>query len=287
MWPFADPPAPVPPPEASLPSLSTVCATQPCLELPGGFTLLQPSSTLLVLILGLEFFVAGVAVGVVRSAGHGARRWWGAAFITWGIACWLAAVSHQAFTWHVRCAGPRMLAVLRGKEPMDYICLTELQDPFHLSYLWLQNFALNLFVVARCYRAVRRMVPLGILYAFCNGVALAVGMYYDEHYREFEGVLLFSFPTWLFLFIVNRTCIGDWTSTASWLLLGMSFGLFKLVQALPFKTWYTTYGIWFTDNDALHVGNLLFLPVAYLSASRVVDAPPGTTFEALPREKSE
>ena len=198
----------------------------------------------------------------------------GATFMTWGLACWTAAVSHQAFTWHTRCAGR-----------FDR-CLTDSEDPFNLCYLWLQNFALCLFVVARAYRAVRKYVVHAWFYAILNGAAHAASMRYGPlAFRQFEGTLAFSMPTWLILFVVNRICIHDWLFDVSWALMGMSFAFFKIVQAQPFLEWWSDHSIWFTDNDALHAGNMLFIPVAYMSAARVRDAPPGSVMKALSFKK--
>lgn len=250
-------------------TLKEACEAVPCYSLPSGFTVMQPTSSALVFLLGLEFIVAGILVGAVCNQGHKARILWGGAFLLWGTSCWAAGFSHQAFTWHLRCAG------------QTERCISELEDPFNIVYLWLQNFALNSFFVARSYRANRQYVSHAWIYCFLNGGTHAFAMWHSPSFREFESTLMFSFPTWLLLFIINRICIHDWVSTLAWLLMGVSFACFKLVQ--NFQTvWYENYGIWFTDNDALHVGNMFFVPVAFLSASTVTDAPEGTKFTIRP-----
>ena len=90
-------------PEASF------CSHVPCTEI-FGFLLTQPSSTLIVVILALEYLVAGVQVLIAAARDGGlnekpccagfnlnesrdgeldgkARAWWGYAFIIWGFSC--------------------------------------------------------------------------------------------------------------------------------------------------------------------------------------------------------
>ena len=77
----------------------------------GSKTLLlsQPTSTLLVYLLGFLTIVAGLHFLEVRG-NEISRLMWGISLLLWGVGAILAGKSHQVFGYQIKCQGRKAVA---------------------------------------------------------------------------------------------------------------------------------------------------------------------------------
>ena len=89
--------------------------------------------------------------------------------------------------------------------------------------------------------------------------------------------MLFITPSYTFLRLLNFLCIGDNVLHFAWSILGLSFLLWMAwMWLVPYAQYYDdgTWCVWISENDVLHIILVLFVPMAWYSASRVHDADP-------------
>ena len=71
--------------------------------------LVQPSSTVLVYLLGIVATGAGLCFWRIRGK-HRSRAWWDLALLLWGLGALFAGTSCQAFSYEINCAGREFCA---------------------------------------------------------------------------------------------------------------------------------------------------------------------------------
>ena len=244
------------------------CANVPCAYI-GGTLVSQPSSTAIVFVLGLMFFCGGcylLCTHKIDGVRHWSRIWWGLSQTVWGISVFFAGVSFQAFTYQLDCVG-------------QYKCKDA--DWAALTYYALQNCGIQLFIVARAYRACRRHVIKAAIYSGGNAVLYAALLAFGgPPFRVYEVSLVFMAPSFFILIGLNLFCIHDKILYCAWGALGGSFVWMQIWKyAVPWREWYDAGGGWFSENDALHVGNMIFVIFAFWSVLYVQDAPEGSSFQ--------
>ena len=103
--------------------------------------LIEPSSTLLVYLLGL--IMVGLGIGFVATQRQSrARRYWGIGLILWGFGAVAAGTSYQAFGYELKC---------RGRE------LCQFTSSFELVYMLLTCYSINFLVAATGYTSLGEM----------------------------------------------------------------------------------------------------------------------------------
>lgn len=249
------------------------CEVQPCttIELASREIILtQPSSTFFVYLLGV--LTIGVGLGFLWLQGDQVSRlWWGIALLLWGIGALLAGTSYQAFGYQIKCAGRETCAWTSWWE---------------VTYLMFQQVSLDALLVAAALSSTEgtlQMVLLG--YALLTAVVYVIltfigAMIPVRSLITFELMVLVSTPIFLIILVMNGwryyvlstpldlALLGAWV----WLLCSMTaYWLYDYLDITP-RLWANGKGIWFSQDDVLHIGLILWMIyIAAVVARRVND----------------
>jgi hypothetical protein len=263
------------------------CDTVPCSYI-GSTLVTQPTSSLLVVVLALQYLLAGAVVlyNAVKDGGWAdkncyrgclpapsdapdgkARVWWAYAFLVWGVSVVFAGVSFQAFTFQLRCTG----------DPHgDAVCLHEKYDWVAQTYYILQSIGIDLFVVARSYRAMRKHTEMAKRYVILHSGLYVLCVCVAPPLRGYIVSMVFITPSFVVLRMINFVCLGDKILHAAWTIMSCSFLWYLAwIAFAPYGRWWEETGWWFSENDALHLPLVLFVPLAYVSVRKVKDKPAG------------
>ena len=252
---------------------SNWCETQPCAKFQIAskeIILTQPSSTIFVYFLGLVTIGAGLYFLHIRDS-EISRLWWGVALLLWGIGALLAGPSYQAFGYQIKCAGRKSCAWTSWWE---------------VVYLMFQQVSMDAILVAVAYSCAEGSLRIVLLvYALVSaGVyvifTLVGGIVPVKSLITFNWMVWFSSPILLLLFILNGWryyLFGDAMNLAllgAWILLLITSGAYSLYDNLDItrKLWAGGQGIWFSQNDVLHIGLILWMIyITAVVANRVKD----------------
>lgn len=258
----------------------TWLSIQPFIEFQIGsrtILIVQPSTTTIVYLLGIVTIGAGLYFLRIRKT-HASRLWWGIALLLWGMGAFFAGTSYEAFSYQIKCAGREACAWTSWWE----IC-----------YLVLSAASIDAMVVAQAYACVQgkwRKIMIG--YAIVNialyGIAVLIGMLVPVQFLlSFELLLIFSVPSILMFIILNGwryiklkddmdlALLGAWT----WLTVVIGAYFLYYLSDLTQRLW--AQGKWFSENDVLHIGLILWMfYLAFVVAQRVKDASLDGSFTA-------
>jgi hypothetical protein len=246
--------------------------SQPHLRLPLlDLVLIQPSSTIIV------YFVSVLTLGVglyflrVRR-GQQTRLWWGIGLLLSGLGALMAGTSYQAFGYEIKCAGRQFCTWTSYWE---------------VGYLLCSGAGMSAMLVAMGYSCVSGMPRKALfVYAFASamvygGAVLTGALVPIRFLVSFEGLLLAATPTIaLALFLTVR---GSWmyrdrmnlALLKTWVSLVAVMAAYALAVAMEMGPRLWTLGIWFTENDVLHLGMILWiLFIAVTLPNRVEDLVP-------------
>jgi hypothetical protein len=255
----------------------TWCIVQPCVHLQlasWDVILVQPSSTVLIYFLGFLTIGMGFFYLRVRS-GQRSRLWWGVALLLWGSGALLAGTSYQAFSYEIKCA---------GRDTCTWTSWWE------IVYLALTVASVNAIVVAQAFSCtVGRGRKLLLVYALGNAVlylvTLSTGAFVPIKFLiSFELMILFTMPTILIFFLLNAWRYHKLKRAMDLALLGTWIGLSLTTAAyylcvtfgMTEKLW--SWGIWFSDNDVLHIGLILWMSyIGLILVNQIGDAPDQAT----------
>lgn len=252
---------------------STWCEIQPCRKVriaSREITLTQPTSTFLVYALGVLTVGAGCYFLLIRGS-EISRLWWGISLLLWGIGALLAGTSYQAFAYEIKCAGRQSCAWTSWWE---------------VVYLMFQQVSMNAMLVAVAYSCTEgssQMVLLvfalvsSIVYVVCTFVGGIVSI---KSLITFNLMVWVSTPVLLIFFILNgwRYYIYsdpmDLSLLGTWILLLLTSAVYWLYDELDItqKLWARGKGLWFSQNDVLHVSLIFWvIYIATVVANRVKD----------------
>jgi len=243
------------------------CTSQPCVELEIfslKIILVQPSSTFFVYLLG--FITIAIGITLIRtSKNQKFISWWGIALLLWGIGAILAGTSYQAFSYEIKCAG-------------EAFCVwTSLWEIFYLIF---SVGSVNAMLIAQTHLSEKNnWSKIMGRYASANFIAYVIivligAMIPIQFMISFELMLLFLAPTILFLLIINirkylffkkrinRSLVIIWIS------LILILGLYFLYYVLDISNILWVQGIWFSENDILHIGLILWMIYIYLVVNK-------------------
>lgn len=230
------------------------CDQRPCVEV-GGLVVTEPWSSALVFALALLWIGIGIAFLVGRQ-GQRSRAWFGASLVLGGVAAGSAGISYQAFSYELKCAGRDVCALTNG---------------FEIAYSLLQVASMSAMVVAVTWALssdrARRAISI---YAAVNVVVYVavtvIGVLIPSALLlSFEVLLLFAVPALVIVAVLG------WRARAQSLgrrILGVLL-LLVLVQ-VAYLAYYVAgvtetlwaSGVYFSANDVLHVGMVIWLAVA-------------------------
>ncbi len=246
------------------------CDMQPCMEIGStGIIIIQPTSTAIVYFLaGLTIWVGFYFLKIKEK--HRSRYWWGIAMILGGVAAVLAGSSYQAFGYMLKCA---------GREACIWTNWLE------IIYNTLSVASFNAMLVAvsiSCTKGTFRKILCG--YAAVNSsvhlVVTMVGALLPNKFMiSFELLVLFVGPTLLFFLALNLIRFIKYRDTmdlallCTWVILFGTIIVYYAYMMAGITQDLWADGIWFSENDVLHVAMLawtLYIPLVL--AKRVRDA---------------
>jgi hypothetical protein len=232
--------------------------------------LVQPSSTIFVYLLGA--LTIGVAAHFLRIRGkHRSRTWWGIALLLWGLGALSAGTSYQAFSYEIKCA---------GREVCSWTSWWE------VVYLALSMASVNAMMMAEAYScSVGRRRKLMSLFALASMagyvVVVLIGALVPVKFLiSYELLICFAAPNILFFLLLNGWRYRafrdemDLALSGAWIWLGLSLGMYFLYLALGVTHELWAQGVWFSENDVLHIGLIVWMVyIALIVANRVADLP--------------
>lgn len=234
------------------------------------FILVQPSSTAFVYLLGIITIGAGLTCLRIRDA-YQSRLWWGIALLLWGFGAMFAGTSYQAFSYEIKCAG------------QEFCSWTSWWEIFYLIF---SAASVNAMIIAGAYSScVGKWRKVLIIYAFMNitlyVLIVLIGTYsLNKFLISFELLLIFTAPNIILLLILNGWRYFkfrqpmDLALVITWLWLGFTIGLYFLYWILDITSDLWEQAIWFSENDVLHIGLILWMVyIAVFVAKRIVDVP--------------
>jgi hypothetical protein len=241
------------------------CDLQPCVEI-GQWTVSQPSSSVLVFLLG--FFSLFLAFQFYKNKGtHQSRLYWALSMFLGGIGALLAGVSFQAFGYEIKCKGQMDCSWTSWWEIYYNICTVA---------------AAGALLVAISYSLMGKLgQQRAKIYAGCStllySIITLVGcMLPNKLLVSFEFMILFSLPTYFFIFYWNvkiyrieKTPLLS-TLIKSEVLLLLVFLCYSIYSALEITSLLWAKDIWFSDNDVLHLGMLGWLVFIYFKLKPLV-----------------
>jgi hypothetical protein len=232
--------------------------------------LIQPSTTFFVYLLGLICIGVGVYFLRIRSH-HWSRLWWGVALILWGLGALLAGTSYEAFSYAIKCAGRAVCSWTSWWEVL---------------YLVLSVASVDAMLLAEAYACTTgkwRKILAG--YALLNaggyaGVVLLGAVRLEKFLISFELLLLVAAPTVLIFIALNAWRYArykegmDLALLGTWGWLAITLGAYFLYLVLGWTERLWARGLWFSANDVLHIGLIIWmLYIARVVARRVEDWP--------------
>ncbi|MCP4750941.1 MAG: hypothetical protein GY866_08615 [Proteobacteria bacterium] len=249
------------------------CKIQPCVKIKFGsreIVLSQPSSSFFVYFLGILTIGAGLYFLWIRG-GEISRLFWGVSLIFWGIGALLAGTSYQAFGYEIKCAGRSTCAWTSWWE---------------VTYLMFHQASMSAMLLAVAYSCTEGwLFTVLSVYAVSSAVVYLVltfigGIVPIKSLITFELAVSFSTPTILAFLVLNGWryhTLGDPMDLAllgTWIFLLLSMAAYRIYDALeiPRKLWAKGRGIWFSENDVLHICLILWvIYIATVVANRIED----------------
>lgn len=233
--------------------------------------LVQPSTTAIVYLLGLLTIGIGVYFLRVHADQH-SHRWWGIAFLLWGVGALLAGTSYEAFSYAIKCAG------------RDACLWTSWWE---IAYLLATVWSIDAMTLAVAHSSMSgRLYKALSVYALVNAavylILVLIGVLLPVKFLiSFEFLLVVGAPSFLTFFTINLwryrryklstdlALVGAWV----WLAVTVAAYFLYYVSGLTVTLW--SRGVWFSENDVLHIFLISWmLYLAFVAVPRVTDHSP-------------
>ncbi|MCJ7551873.1 MAG: hypothetical protein MUQ30_19560 [Anaerolineae bacterium] len=233
-------------------------AAQPTIDVvlgPIDIVLIQPTSTVFVYALGIVAIGAGARFW--RRRGHQrSRLWWAIALVLWGAGALVAGTSYQALGYELKCAG-RTLCTWTSWWEVVYLILS------------VASIDAMMLAVAYACTAGRWRKALTI-YAILNaalytGTVLIGALIPVKFLVSFELLIVVAVPSILAFLIINgwryagRKDAMDLVLLGTWIGLALVLGLYFLYAVTGLTQTLWARGLWFSDNDVLHIGLIIWM----------------------------
>jgi len=233
------------------------CESMPCVDIfSTGIVLDQPLSTFLVYVLGGVWFWAAWRFSPRHKDDQKSRQWWRLSLVLGGIGAIVAGTSYQAFGYELKCSGRAVCAWTSGWE---------------IAYIVLQVACYNAMALAVAFSCTSgRLRRLFIGYALLNSVIhfciVVIGVVtVNRLMLSFEMAQYFITPTLIIFIALNTTRYFahrqplDLAMLISWALLIATSISYSIYMSAGYTQQLWARGIWFSENDVLHVGVMIWL----------------------------
>ena len=193
---------------------------------------------------------------------------WGIGLILCGLGALLAGTSYQAFGYELKC---------RGRP----LCL--FTSDFELIYLLVTAWSINFLVAATAFSSARgKLRKCVLVFSVADGIAyslfLIIGSLLPNRFLvSYEGFMAFIGINFLFMFVLNilhyhkerdrlnRNMIMIWVG-----FLVVNLGYFAALFSGYASNLYDKAGIWFNENDVLHVLLILWMGLVFLLLRKIL-----------------
>lgn len=219
------------------------------------FILIQPSSTVIVYLVALLTMGAGLHfLRLCRS--QRTRLWWGIGLVLSGFGALLAGTSYQAFGYEIKCADREFCAWTSWWE---------------VGYLLFSAAGMNAMLIAVAYSCTTGVLRKAVSAFAAAGTAVYAGVVLTGAFVpvrfpvSFECLMLAATPAMVLALILTGRAFHERRNPMNLALLGTWAGLVLVIVAylLALEVGVTqilwTRGIWFTENDVLHAGMILWI----------------------------
>ncbi len=246
------------------------CQQRPCVNV-GSTVVNEPLGTFLVFALALAWIGVGVYFLVTRREQR-SRLWLGIALILGGLGAAQAGISYQAFSYELKCAGREYCALTNG---------------FEVGYSVTQALSVSAMLTAVAFACALGKLRRGLIwYSAINAivycfVAAAGVLLPSAVLLSFSVLMLFALPGIILVIIVagrrysqTHEALDKALVWAAVLLVLVQVAYYAYYAAgITAMLWDDGRGFYFSENDVLHVGMILWLVYVYKAVgSRLVDA---------------
>jgi len=251
------------------------CQDRPC-EQVGDLIVNEPLGSFLVFSLAALWIASGIYF-FVTTREQRSRLWFGIALVAGGIGAALAGISFQLFSYELKCAG------------REYCILT---NGYEVGYNMTQTLSVSGLLIAVALACTAKPVRTWIIgYAIANAVVYAVVLAVavtsaNATLLSFEVLIVFSVPGALALAVIagvryrkTHDPMARSILIAIVLLIAVQVAFFTWqTLGLTQSLWDSGNGFYFSENDVLHVGMILWLGYAVFGLGKQLH-----DYEELPR----
>jgi len=232
------------------------CKMRPCVEV-GGIILNEPLGSFLVFLLAFLWILSGIYF-LKNRENQESRKWFGISLILGGIGAAEAGISYQAFSYILKCEG-------------NIYCL--LTNGFEVGYSVTQAISVSAMlssVAIACTKGLLRksiiiyFILNAIVYLILTGIGISKP---DKVLLSFEVLMLFAVPGLILVILISgisyiksRTSLDGSLVTAALLQVVVQAAYFwYYAMGFTQKFYKGGEGFYFSENDVLHVGMILWL----------------------------
>jgi hypothetical protein len=224
--------------------------TKPFIEIFNKWIIIVPSSTIIVYLLGIQITYLGYSL--IKDK----QKLWGISLLFWGLGTILAGTSYQGLGYELKC------------NVQTYCLFTSW---FELAYLFVTAISISIMAIAFAEmfakdKVKRYLSGYGkiaiIVYTF---ILLLGSILENELMISYELFTVFFMPLFVVFFVINiinykkdrsrldKTFIILWIA---FLVVNLSYYVYYFLGFT--SNIYEQTGIWFSANDVLHIGLILW-----------------------------
>ena len=242
------------------------CEHQPCWTW-GDLVISQPSSSIIV------YLLAAITLWIAyhffnTQNGHQSRYWWSISLLLGGLGAAAAGTSFQAFGYMIKCTNGAFCQLTSWWEiayniftvagagalliAVAYSCLNKTQQRWSKMYALFSTILYTIVCLAGAFLPSRFLVSFELMILFTTPAYLVIVVLHIFQYFKNPSILLSRF----------LTC---------WAILAITFVAYYLylINGLTQQLW--AKGIWFSENDVLHVFMLLWCAYIYFFLAKWVE----------------
>ncbi|MCB0914982.1 MAG: hypothetical protein H6525_08060 [Actinobacteria bacterium] len=229
------------------------CEQRPCIEV-ADTVINEPIGIVLVFALALMWIGSGLYFLATRR-GQRSRLWFGIALVLGGVGAGLAGTSYQLFSYVLKCQGRDLCSLTNGYE---------------VAYSVTQAWSVSAMVVAVAFATTSGRARTALVwYAALNAVAYCavtiVGVSTPSALLlSFPVLMLFALPGVIIVMVISarrlRAPKERAIFTAAVLLILVQVAYYAYwASGLTQTLWDGGNGFYFSENDVLHIGFILWL----------------------------